>query len=55
MIVLNSMNDKGATFKNDTNKITVIDKYNKITKYELKSKAEVANDILKQVMNFNLK
>lgn len=45
-IVLNSLQDKGAGFKHDTNKITIVDKSNKITKFELKSKAEVAKDIV---------
>jgi len=55
LIVLNSTNDEGATFKKDTNKITIIDKYNKATEYELKSKANVAKDILKAVLNFKSK
>lgn len=46
LIVLNSLNDKGAGFKTDTNKITIIDKYNKSVKFELKSKPEVAKDIV---------
>lgn len=45
-IVLNSLNDAGAGFKTDTNKITIIDKNNKIIKFELKSKLDVAKDIL---------
>lgn len=45
-IVLNSLNDKGAGFKTDTNKITIIDKYNKSIKFGLKSKTEVARDIV---------
>jgi len=45
-IVLNSLNDAGAGFKTDTNKITIIDKNNKIIKFELKSKVDVAKDIL---------
>jgi phosphopantothenoylcysteine decarboxylase/phosphopantothenate--cysteine ligase len=45
-IVLNSLNDKGAGFQSDTNKITIIDKYNKSFKFELKSKVEVAKDII---------
>ena len=49
LIVLNSLNDKGAGFKTDTNKITIIDKYNKTTKFELKSKAEVAKDIVQEI------
>ena len=44
-IVLNSLNDKGAGFSSDTNKITIIDNYNKNTIFELKSKVEVAKDI----------
>lgn len=55
LIVLNSLNDKDAAFKKDTNKITIIDKYNKITKYELKNKSDVAKDILKAVVNFKSK
>lgn len=49
LIVLNSLNDKGAGFKTDTNKITIFDKYNKSIKFELKSKAEVAKDIVNEV------
>jgi len=49
-IVLNSLKDKGAGFKHDTNKITIIDKYNKITKFELKSKSEVAKDIVDKIL-----
>lgn len=45
-IILNSLQDKGAGFKFDTNKITIVDKSNKITKFELKHKAEVAQDIV---------
>ena len=44
-IVLNSLNDKGAGFQHDTNKITIIDK-EKVTDYRLKLKAEVAKDII---------
>jgi len=46
LIVLNSLNDKGAGFKSETNKITIIDSNNKSIKFELKSKAEVAADIV---------
>jgi phosphopantothenoylcysteine decarboxylase/phosphopantothenate--cysteine ligase len=45
-IVLNSLNDKGAGFKLDTNKISIIDKDNNIQRFELKSKEEVAKDIV---------
>jgi len=45
-IVLNSLKEKGAGFQYDTNKITILDKNNNITNFELKSKAEVAKDII---------
>ena len=44
-IVLNSLNDKGAGFRYDTNKISIIDRNGK-KDYPLKSKAEVAADIV---------
>ncbi len=44
-IVLNSLNDKGAGFRYDTNKISIIDREGK-KDYPLKSKAEVAVDIV---------
>ena len=51
LIVLNSLNDQGAGFKGDTNQVTIIDRENNKTKFELKSKAEVAKDILNEVNN----
>ena len=51
-IVLNSLQDKGAGFRHSTNKITIVDKSNKITKFELKSKADVANDIVAYIEGF---
>ena len=48
MIVLNSLNDKGAGFSVDTNKVTILDKAGK-TVYELKTKVEVAKDIVDQI------
>jgi phosphopantothenoylcysteine decarboxylase / phosphopantothenate---cysteine ligase len=50
-IVLNSLRDAGAGFAGDTNKITIVDKHNKIQKFELKSKADVARDIVQQILN----
>ncbi|MDE6800071.1 MAG: phosphopantothenoylcysteine decarboxylase, partial [Phocaeicola sp.] len=44
-IVLNSLNDPGAGFRCDTNKITIIDRQG-ATPYPLKSKQEVAKDII---------
>ena len=49
-IVLNSLNDKGAGFGGETNKVTIIDKNNNIDIFELKSKEEVAHDILDKVL-----
>jgi phosphopantothenoylcysteine decarboxylase/phosphopantothenate--cysteine ligase len=48
-IVLNSLNDEGAGFKTDTNKITIIDYKLKKTTFELKDKNEVAKDICNKV------
>jgi phosphopantothenoylcysteine decarboxylase/phosphopantothenate--cysteine ligase len=49
-IVLNSLNDKGAGFGYDTNKITIIDRNNIIDNFELKSKSEVAKDIFNKIV-----
>lgn len=48
-IVLNSLEDEGAGFMTDTNKITIIDRYNKKTIYPLKEKKEVAKDIINKI------
>lgn len=50
-IVLNSLNDEGAGFRCDTNKISIIDRNGK-TDYPLKSKAEVAADIVDCLVKF---
>ena len=46
MIVLNSLNDKGAGFGGDTNKITIFDKNEQEYSFTTKSKKEVAKDIV---------
>jgi phosphopantothenoylcysteine decarboxylase/phosphopantothenate--cysteine ligase len=51
MIVLNSLNDKGAGFQFDTNKITILTKSNKMLSFELKSKQEVAEDIVNTILS----
>jgi phosphopantothenoylcysteine decarboxylase/phosphopantothenate--cysteine ligase len=51
MIVLNSLNDEGAGFKKTTNKVTIIDKFENISEFSLKSKAEVAEDIFNEILN----
>jgi phosphopantothenoylcysteine decarboxylase/phosphopantothenate--cysteine ligase len=50
-IVLNSLNDKGAGFKSDTNKITILDKTGKKESFALKSKEEVAKDICNKIIS----
>ncbi len=48
-LVLNSLNDPGAGFGTSTNKITFLDKNSGIIPFELKSKAEVAQDIFSEI------
>ena len=50
IIVLNSLKESGSGFGHDTNKITIIDRYNNIDKFELKSKADAAKDILNKIV-----
>jgi len=50
MIVLNSLKDKGAGFGHDTNKITIFTRNNKSKVFELKSKTDVANDIVNEIL-----
>ena len=45
-IVLNSLADKNAGFGVDTNKVTIIDRDDSLSNYELKTKKEVAKDIV---------
>ena len=49
-IVLNSLNDEGAGFKKETNKITIIDKGLNKTVYQTKHKEEVAVDICQKLI-----
>ena len=53
MIVLNSLNNKGAGFEHNTNKITIIDKQNNIFDFELKDKSEVAKDIITKIIELS--
>lgn len=50
-IVLNSLNDNNSGFGHDTNKVIIIDRNNKIDKFELKTKRQVAEDILAKVLS----
>jgi phosphopantothenoylcysteine decarboxylase/phosphopantothenate--cysteine ligase len=49
-IVLNSLQDKGAGFGKSTNKITIIEKNEKLTSFDLKSKKDVAIDIVNYLL-----
>lgn len=51
-IVLNSLNDKGAGFNYDTNKISILDNSGKIDKFKLKKKNEVASDIVNKIVMY---
>ena len=50
LVILNSLNDVGAGFKTDTNKITIIDKKLNKTSFSLKSKNEAAKDICSKII-----
>lgn len=49
-IVLNSLNDNGAGFQHDTNKISIIDHKGLAKNYDLKPKTEVAKDIVAEII-----
>lgn len=49
-IVLNSLNDEGAGFGYDTNKITIFDRNGQETAYERKPKQQVAKDIVDKIV-----
>ncbi len=50
LIVLNSLNDDGAGFGGNTNKVTIIDKHENSINYSLKSKADVAKDLMQEIL-----
>ncbi len=52
LIVLNSLNDTGAGFGHDTNKITIFDKSGNEFPFETKSKKEVAVDIINSIIDY---
>jgi phosphopantothenoylcysteine decarboxylase / phosphopantothenate---cysteine ligase len=49
-VVLNSMQDKGAGFGHDTNKITIIHRSGQQVDFDLKNKTEVAGDIVEVII-----
>ena len=50
LVVLNSLRDAGAGFRHDTNKITLLAADGQVTIFDLKSKTEVARDIVQAVL-----
>ncbi|PKB43997.1 phosphopantothenoylcysteine decarboxylase/phosphopantothenate--cysteine ligase [Cellulophaga sp. RHA19] len=50
IIILNSLNDTGAGFGKSTNKISIIDKKLNIKTFKLKTKADVALDIVNEII-----
>ena len=50
-VVLNSLQDQGAGFSHDTNKITLLDRWGEMKEFPLKSKQMVARDILSKVIS----
>jgi phosphopantothenoylcysteine decarboxylase/phosphopantothenate--cysteine ligase len=52
LIVLNSLNDEGAGFGSDTNKITIFDKNKKEYNFPAKTKKEVAADIINTIIEY---
>ncbi len=51
-IILNSLRDKGAGFEVETNKVTIIDKNDTIKDFPLKSKKDVARDIVDLIKEY---
>lgn len=51
-IVLNSLSDAGAGFRCDTNKVSILERNGLITECALKSKTEVAGDIVNKLVDY---
>lgn len=51
-IVLNSLSDPGAGFRCDTNKVSILDRSGQVMEYPLKSKLEVAEDIVNKLVGY---
>jgi len=51
LIVLNSLNDEGAGFGHDTNKVTIFEKSGNEITYDRKPKQQVAKDIVDRIVN----
>ena len=53
-IVMNSLQDKGAGFGVDTNKVAVLDKNNNLTSFELLPKVELAEKLIQLFSKSNI-
>jgi len=53
LIVLNSLQDPGAGFQHDTNKVTIVDKSRNVINFDLKPKTEVAKDIIDHILKLH--
>jgi len=51
LIVLNSLNDEGAGFGHDTNKVTIFERGGKELVFDRKPKQQVAKDIVDRIVN----
>ena len=51
LIVLNSLNDEGAGFGYDTNKVVIFERGGKELQYDRKPKQQVAKDIVDRIVN----
>lgn len=52
MVVVNTTNASNPAFGSDYNEVSVIDKHNKITKFEFKSKLEIAKDLVNHICSY---
>ena len=50
LVVINSLQDSGAGFATDTNKVTMADRQGNIYTYDLKPKTQVAADLVERVI-----
>ena len=50
LVILNSLQDAGAGFGTDTNRVTMIDRSGNLEKFELKPKNQVASDLVRRVI-----
>lgn len=55
IVILNSMNDAGATFEHDTNKVTMIHRNSIRKEFPIKDKTEVAADVVKEIAELIIK